>query len=98
MTNTNSGNWTALTEGSTTGRTLGSEGNTTYYYANSNLSFTNSTAGGSGLTILGTVYIYVPDGVTITCTGANATAPTGAGAGIELASGNTLYIIGGGTV
>ena len=97
MTSTNSGNWTALT-GSTTGQTLGSEGNTTYYYANSNLSFTNSTAGGSGLTILGTVYIYVPDGVTITCTGANATAPTGAGAGIELASGNTLYIIGGGTV
>ncbi len=97
MTSTNSGDWTALT-GSTTGRTLGSEGNTTYYYANSNLSFTNSTAGGSGLTILGTVYIYVPEGVTITCTGANANAPTGAGAGIELASGNTLYLLGGGTI
>ena len=38
MTKTNSGNWTALTEGSTTGQTLGSEGNSTYYYVNSNLS------------------------------------------------------------
>ena len=98
MTNTNSGNWTALTEGSTTGHTLGSAGNTTYYYPTGNLNFTNSNAGGSGLTILGTVYIYVPDGVTITCTGANATAPTGAGAGIELASGNTLYLLGGGSI
>ena len=98
MTNTNSGNWTALTEGSTTGHTLGSAGNTTYYYPTGNLNFTNSNAGGSGLTILGTVYIYVPEGVTVTCTGANATAPTGAGAGIELASGNTLYLLGGGTI
>ena len=98
MTNTNSGNWTALTEGSTTGHTLGSAGNTTYYYPTGNLNFTNSNAGGSGLTILGTVYIYVPDGVTITCTGANANGKTGAGAGIELASGNTLVLLGGGTV
>ena len=97
MTSTNSGNWTALT-GSTTGQTLGSEGNTTYYYVDGNLSFTNSNAGGSGLTILGTVYLYVPSGVTLTCTGANATAPTGAGAGIELASGNTLYLLGGGSI
>ncbi|MBO4708110.1 MAG: hypothetical protein J5594_06130, partial [Elusimicrobiaceae bacterium] len=98
MTNTNSGNWTALTEGSTTGHTLGSAGNTTYYYPTGNLNFTNSNAGGSGLTILGTVYIYVPDGVAVTCTGANANGKTGAGAGIELASGNTLVLLGGGTV
>jgi len=97
MTQTTAGNWTAL-EASTTGRTLGSAGNTTYWYANSNLSFTNSNAGGSALTILGTVYIYVPEGVTVTCTGANANGQTGAGAGIELASGNTLYLLGGGTV
>ena len=98
MTQTTSANWTALTEGSTTGQTLGSAGNTTYYYANSNLSFTNSNAGGSALTIQGTVYLYVPEGVTITCTGANADGATGAGAGIELASGNTLYLLGSGTV
>ena len=97
MTQTTSADWTALA-GSTTGQTLGSAGNTTYYYANSNLSFTNSNVGGSGLKIQGTVYLYVPEGVTLTCTGANANGQTGAGAGIELASGNTLYLLGGGTV
>ena len=98
MTSTTSGDWTAINAGSTTGRTLGSEGNTTRYYVNSDLSFTNSNAGGSGLTILGTVYLYVPEGVTVTCTGANASGQTGAGAGIELTSGNTLYLLGKGTV
>ncbi len=97
MTQTTSADWTALA-GSTTGQTLGSVGNTTYYYANSNLSFTNSNVGGSGLKIQGTVYLYVPEGVTLTCTGANANGQIGAGAGIELASGNTLYLLGGGTV
>ena len=48
MTNTTSANWTALTEGSTTGATIGTAGATTYYYADANLTFTNSTAGGSG--------------------------------------------------
>ena len=82
MTNTTSANWTALTEGFTTGKTLGTAGTTTYYYADANLTFSNSTAGGSGLTILGTVYLYLPQGVTVTCTGANADGQTGAGAGI----------------
>jgi len=98
LTQTTSANWAALGSGSTTGKTLGSAGATTYYYATSDLSFTNSTVGGSGLTILGTVYLYVPEGVTITCTGANADGATGAGAGIELASGNNLYLIGTGTM
>ena len=98
MTQTTSANWTALTEGSTTGYTLGSAGTTTYYYANSNLSFTNSNTCGSGLTILGSVYLYVPEGVTVTCTGASANGTTGAGAGIELKAGNTLFLLGGGTV
>ena len=94
MTNTTSSNWTALDAGSTTGQTLGSAGTTTYYYVNSNLTFTNSSVGGSALTILGTVYLYVPQGVTVTCTGANASGQTGAGAGIDLTAGNTLWIIG----
>ena len=98
MTQTKQSDWTALSAGSTTGRTLGSAGNTTYYYVTSNLSFTNATAGGSGLTILGTVYLYVPEGKTVTCTGANASGLTGAGAGIELTLGNSLYLIGGGTL
>ena len=98
LTQTTSANWAALGSGSTTGRTLGSAGNTTYYYATGNLSFTNSTAGGSGLTIQGTVYLYIPTGVTVTCTGHNASGTTGAGAGIELTAGNTLNIIGSGTL
>ncbi len=98
MTQTKQSDWTALSAGSTTGRTLGSADAVTYYYVTSNLSFTNATAGGSGLTILGTVYLYVPEGVTLTCTGANASGSTGAGAGIELAAGNSLYILGCGTL
>lgn len=93
---TNSDTWTALSEGSTTGKTLGASGTTSYYRLTKSLNFTNTTAGGSGLTILGTVYLYLPAGVNITCVGANASGATGAGAGIELAEGNTLYIIGGG--
>ncbi len=98
QTQTTATNWTALDAGSTTGKTLGSAGNTTFYYVTSNLSFTNSTAGGSGLTIKGTVYLYIPSGKTLTCTGANASGQTGAGAGIELTEGNTLNIIGSGTL
>ena len=97
MTGTTSENWSAL-EASTTGRTIGGAGNTTYHYANGDVTFTNSNAGGSALTILGTVYLYVPEGVTVSCTGANANGTTGAGAGIELASGNTLYLLGSGTL
>ena len=98
MTQTKQSDWTALSAGSTKGRTLGSAGNTTFYYVTSNLSFTNSTAGGSGLKIQGTVYLYIPTGVTLTCTGANASGQTGGGAGIELTEGNTLYLIGGGSL
>ena len=67
MTQTKQSDWTALSAGSTKGRTLGSAGNTTFYYVTSNLSFTNSTAGGSGLKIQGTVYLYIPTGMTLTC-------------------------------
>ena len=94
MTGTTSANWTALTEGSSTGKTIGTTGATTYLHVTGNLTFSNSNAGGSGLTILGTVYFYVPDGVTVTCTGAHANGQTGAGAGIELTEGNTLYLLG----
>ena len=98
MTQTNASSWTTLTKGSTTGQTLGSAGTTTYCYAGGDLLFSNNTAGGSGLTIQGTVYLYVPASVTVTCIGASASGTTGAGAGIELAEGNTLYLLGSGTV
>ncbi len=98
MTNTTAANWTKLSAGYTTGKTLGTANATTYYYADANLSFTNSNAGGSGLTIQGTVYLYVPQGVTVTCTGANANGATGGGAGIELTAGNFLNLLGSGSV
>ena len=96
QTQTTSADWTALDAGSSTGKTLGSAGTTTYYYATGNLNFTNSNAGGSGLNIQGTVYLYVPSGMTFTCKGANASGQMGGGAGIELTAGNTLYLIGSG--
>ena len=96
QTQTSSDSWTKLSAGSTSGQTLGSGGTTTYYYIDRNLNFTNSNPGGSGLKIQGTVYLYLPAGVNITCVGHDAVESTGAGAGIELTEGNTLYIIGGG--
>ena len=98
QTMTTRAEWVHLTDGGTMGKTLGAAGTTTYYYTVADRTFTNSNAGGSALTILGTVYLYIPSGKTITCTGANASAPAGGGAGIEVTSGNTLYLIGSGTV
>ena len=107
QTQTTSDDWTPITEGTTQGKILGAAQSgssaTYYYYVTKSLNFTNNRTdndgnGNSGLKIHGTVYLYVPAGLTITCEGANADGRTGAGAGIELASGNTLYIIGGGTV
>ena len=60
LTQTTSANWTALNASSATGQTLGNAGTTTYYYITDDLNFTNSNAGGSGLTIQGTVYLYIP--------------------------------------
>ena len=98
LTQTTSANWTALNASSATGQTLGNAGTATYYYITDDLNFTNSNVGGSGLTIRGTVYLYIPSGKTLTSRGANASGQTGAGAGIELAAGNTLFLLGGGTV
>lgn len=101
QTQTTSKSWTKLSESSTTGKVLGSSGATTYYYVTESLDFTNDRTdnggnGNSGLKIQGTVYLYIPSGLHIFCRGANADGRTGAGAGIELSEGNTLYIIGGG--
>ncbi len=107
QTQTTSDDWTPITEGTTQGKILGGAQSgssaTYYYYVTKSLNFNNNRTdndgnGNSGLKIHGTVYLYIPTGLTITCEGANADGRTGAGAGIELASGNTLYIIGGGTV
>ena len=100
-TQTTSDSWVAISQGSTNGKVLGTAGATTYYYITESLNFTNDRTdnggdGNSGLKIQGTVYLYIPYGLHIFCRGANADGRTGAGAGIELSEGNTLYIIGGG--
>ena len=86
-----------ITEGSTSGYTM-TDGNT--YVIQNSVSFSNSTAGGSGMTIEdgATVVIYVPAGVTLTATGANGSGRTGGGAGILVPETATLVITGEGTV
>ena len=86
-----------LTSGSSTGYTMTS-GNT--YVISKSLTFSNSTVGGSGITIANsaTVVIYIPSGVTLTANGANSSGQTGGGAGIRVPSSSTLIITGEGTV
>ena len=70
------------------------------YSVNQNITVTNSTAGGSGITIEpnSTVNIYIPEGVTLTAIGADGDGATGGGAGIWIPSSSTLNIYGGGAV
>ena len=87
--------WDILSEGSSSGHTL----YTGHYYVSDNVIFSNG-ATGSGLTIAdgATVYLYIPQGVTLTAIGGNADGQTGAGAGIELPESSTLYLQGKGKV
>ena len=86
-----------ITEGSTTGYTM-TDGNT--YVVKNSVSFSNSTAGGSGMSVAdnATVVLYVPAGVTLTATGANGSGRTGGGAGILVPETATLIITGEGIV
>ena len=89
-------NWQLLSEGSSGGKTLTSG----HYYVTRDVTFNNSNTGGSGLSIAGgaTVHLYIPKGVTIKATGADASGRKGAGAGILLPYGSTLFLEGGGRV
>ena len=86
-----------ITEGSTTGYTM-TDGNT--YVVQNSVSFSNSTAGGSGMSVAdnATVVLYVPAGVTLTAKGGNGSGQTGGGAGIRVPSTATLIITGEGAV
>lgn len=66
--------------------------------ANSTVRISNSNAGGSGLTITGTVNIYIPTGSSLIATGAAGGTNSGGGAGIHLASGAILRVRGGGAL
>lgn len=89
------GSWNKLSGGATDGYVLQSG----RYYVTEDISFTNNSVGGNGLTIAdgATVHIYLCN-VTLTATGGNASGRTGAGAGIYLPKGSTLYIEGSGRV
>ena len=86
-----------ITAGSTSGYTM-TDGNT--YVVQNSVSFSNSTAGGSGMSVAdnATVVLYVPAGITLTATGANGSGQTGGGAGIRVPETATLVITGEGTV
>ena len=86
-----------ITVGSTSGYTM-TDGNT--YVIRDSVSFSNSTVGGSGMTVEdgATVVIFVPSNVTLTARGANGSGQTGGGAGILVPETATLIITGEGTV
>lgn len=86
-----------ITDGSTTGYTM-TDGNT--YVIQNSVSFSNSTVGGSGMNVEdgATVVLYVPQGVTLTASGADGEGRTGGGAGIRVPETSTLIITGEGAV
>jgi len=86
-----------ITQGSTSGYTM-TDGNT--YVIQNSVSFSNSTAGGSGMSIEdgATVVLYVPAGISLTAVGANGSGQIGGGAGIRVPETSTLVITGDGMV
>ena len=86
-----------ITQGSTSGYTM-TDGNT--YVIQNSVSFSNSTAGGSGMSVAdnATVVLYIPAGVTLTARGANGSGRTGGGAGIRVPETAMIVITGEGTV
>ena len=86
-----------ITQGSTSGYTM-TDGNT--YVIQDSVSFSNTTVGGSGISVESnsTVVIYVPKNVTLTATGANGEGRIGGGAGICVPETSTLIITGEGSV
>lgn len=86
-----------ITSGSTSGYTM-TDGNT--YVVQNSVSFINSTAGGSGMTVAdnATVVLYIPAGITLTAKGGNGSGQTGGGAGIRVPATATLIITGEGSV
>ena len=86
-----------ITEGSTMGYTM-TDGNT--YVVQNSVSFSNSTVGGSGMSVAdgATVVLYVPQGATLTAVGANGEGQVGGGAGICVPSNATLVVTGEGEI
>ena len=87
--------WVYLSSGSSSGKRL----TTGYYYVTNNIEFSN-TDRESGLRVEpgASVHIFIPKGVTLTAKGGNASGRDGAGAGIELPKGSSLFLEGKGKV
>ena len=87
--------WKNISAGSSSGYRFFS-GN---YYITQNIEFSNGNCK-SGLQIAdgATVHFYIPRGVTLTARGGNASGRSGAGAGIELPQGSSLFLEGKGKV
>lgn len=86
-----------ITEGSSSGYEM-VDGNT--YVIDNSVSFTNSMAGGSGITIASnaTVVVFIPSNVTLTAIGAAGSGRIGGGAGIRVPETSTLVLTGEGMV
>ena len=82
-----------ITEGSTSGYTM-TDGNT--YVVKNSVEFSNSTAGGSGMSVAdnATVVLYIPAGITLTAIGAHGSGQIGGGAGILVPETATLDCFG----
>ncbi|MDP8203322.1 MAG: InlB B-repeat-containing protein, partial [Candidatus Tenebribacter mawsonii] len=70
------------------------------YYVTTDVTFTNGSTGGNGLTIANSsiVTIYINAGVTLTCVGQSGSGTIGGGTGISIPSNSTLYLRGNGSV
>ncbi len=71
-----------------------------FYYLRASTVITSTTAGQSALNVAtgNPVYLYIPSDVTLTVKGGDAGGTTGAGAGIKVPSGATLYLLGEGSL
>ncbi len=74
--------------------------NSGIYYITSDVSFNSGKGSTNGLVISSgaTVYLYIPQGKTLTSYGKNGSGSTAGGAGIYLPSGAKLYVYGTGTL
>ncbi len=90
--------WTVKAGGTYSSWWIGSGQGVQYVYFTGNCTFNGNSSGWGGLEIYGTCYLYIPSGVTVTCNGNAGSGSTPGGAGIYVASGNNLYVLGSGTL